>query len=341
MQEIVVLIPAFRPDEQLVMLAERLHQAGLKLLIINDGSEVTYEPIFERVSTIAGVLRSPYNEGKGAALKRGIEALPDIFPQCEGFITADADGQHRYEDIMRVKERLEKGAGMVLAVRKLQGKAPAGIEFSNNLSRVAYTVLNGHYFDDNQSGLRGFAIQHREWLLKVRGSKYDYEMNVLCYADKQRIPIDTLPIKTIYIDEDKGSHFNLIGDTIRIFRRLFSTLWASFLGAMIWLVLAVVGVALWGYLGSVPTLYVAGLVSASATVLLNRYVIFKEITYRDGWRTYLWALLRAVVYSSAMIAFGLFAPAVPSMLALALITLAVLLLEYYAHMFRHSIWKRK
>ena len=341
MQEIVVLIPAFRPDEQLVMLAERLHQAGLKLLIINDGSEATYEPIFERVATIAGVLRSPYNEGKGAALKRGIEALPEIFPQCEGFITADADGQHRYEDIVRVKDRLEKGKEMVLAVRKLQGKAPAGAQFSNDLSRVAYTVLNGHYFDDNQSGLRGFSIKHRDWLLKVRGNKYDYEMNVLCYADKQRIPIDTLPIKTIYIDEDKGSHFNLIGDTFRIFRRLFTTLWASFLGAMVWLVLALIGVSLWGYWGSVPAIYVAGLVSATLTVLLNRYVIFKEITYRDGIRTYLWALLRAIFYSGAMLSFGLFAPEFPPILALLLIALAVLLLEYYFHMFHNTIWKKK
>ena len=59
MREIIVVIPAFRPDEELIRLAEQLHKEGLKLLIINDGSEASFDPIFEAVAPYGQILRSP------------------------------------------------------------------------------------------------------------------------------------------------------------------------------------------------------------------------------------------------------------------------------------------
>ncbi len=341
MSEIVVVIPALRPDEELVRLAEQLHKEGLKLLIVNDGSEAIFDPVFAAVEPFAKVLRAPFNEGKGAALKRGIAALPEQFPDCTAFITADADGQHRPADILRVKERLEAGSSMVLTVRRMKGKIPARSKFGNDLSRVVYTVMNGHYFDDNQSGLRGFDLSHREWLLAVQGNKYDYEMNVLCYADKQQIHIDTLPIDAVYIDGNRSSHFNPVADTVRIYKRLFASVWASCLGVLVWAVLSIASLALWGYQGSIVTVPGAVMLSATLTVLLNRYVVFRRIRYRDGVRTYLCALIRAAVYTGVLFPVAVFVPAFPPILALALTAFLVVPMEYYLHKFRHGIMNKK
>lgn len=341
MAKIVVVIPAFRPDEELIRLAEQLHKEDLDLLIVNDGSEAIYDPIFEAVTPFGKVLRAPFNEGKGAALKRGITALPKEYPDCTGFITADADGQHRPADILRVKERLEAGNSMVLTVRRLKGKIPARSKFGNDLSRIVYTVMNGHYFDDNQSGLRGFDLSHREWLLEVQGNKYDYEMNVLCYADKQQVRIDTLPIDAVYIDGNKSSHFNPVADTVRIYKRLFSSVWASCLGVLVWAVLSVVSLLLWGYRGALVSVPGAVMLSATLTVLLNRYVVFRKIRYRDGVRTYLCALIRAAVYTGVLFPVAVFLPQFPPILALALVSVLVVPMEYYLHKFRHGIMHKK
>lgn len=342
MREIVVVIPAFRPDEELVRLAEQLHKSGLKLLIVNDGSESIYDPIFDGVRPYAQILRSPFNEGKGAALKRAIEALPEVYPECEAFITADADGQHRPADILRMREMLENGSSVALSVRRLKGKIPARSKFGNDLSRIVYTVINGHYFDDNQSGLRGFDICHRDWLLKVEGKKYDYEMNVLCYADKQDLKIDTMPIDAIYIDGNKSSHFNPVADTIRIYKRLFSSVWASLLGVGLWALLTFIPLFILGYRFCGLVVPGAVMLSATVTVLLNRYLVFRKVKYNDALRTYLCALIRGAAYTGTMQLCAILIPAVfPAWLAMALIALLVIPLEYYLHKFRHSIMVKK
>lgn len=199
----VVLIPAYKPDNELIKLVDEIHEKGLSILIVNDGSGEKYNHIFETVKDKAEIVHAPKNEGKGCALKRGIAAIMEKFPDCKNFITADADGQHKVADIIRVQEKLAEGHSMVLTMRTMRGKIPARSLFGNILSRWIYTILTGHNLLDNQSGLRGFSVEHARWLLNVAGDKYDYEINVLYHADKQSIHMATIPIDAIYIDGNK------------------------------------------------------------------------------------------------------------------------------------------
>ena len=70
---IVVLIPAYKPDEALLRLLSELEGEGLSALVVDDGSGPDYAPVFARAAEKATVLRAPRNEGKGAALIEGIE----------------------------------------------------------------------------------------------------------------------------------------------------------------------------------------------------------------------------------------------------------------------------
>lgn len=91
----VVLIPAYQPDERLITLVEELTEAGLGVLVVDDGSGPVYSHIFNRLGGQVKLLSYRNNQGKGAALKRGMRLLTKEFPEAEYFITADADGQHR------------------------------------------------------------------------------------------------------------------------------------------------------------------------------------------------------------------------------------------------------
>lgn len=293
----IVLIPAYHPDECLCELVQRLSAEGFGILVVDDGSGAAYRPIFERVMACAYVLTAEKNGGKGSALKLGMRALKTHFPDMQWFITADADGQHRVEDILRVRQELRSGADFVLTMRKLHRRIPLRSKIGNDLSRFIYTLLSGHFLRDNQSGLRGFAAEHIDWLLQVAGEKYDYEMNTLYYADKQHVSITTLPIDAIYIDGNKSSHFDPIKDTLRIYRRLFASAAGSFASQLLAELLVLVASMLFQFNYLHYTLPTAGVLALGLHLILDRVVIFRNILYRDSMRQTIHTIARFVVYT--------------------------------------------
>lgn len=332
-----VVIPAYQPDEQLVSLVKQLTENNFSVLIVNDGSDAECNGIFAQCEEFAKIIHSPENEGKGAALKRGFSAVTEFFPEEENIITADADGQHRVEDIIRVREKLESGSDFVLTVRYLQGKIPFRSKFGNVLSRMVYTVMNGHYFDDNQSGCRGFHKKHINWLLAVKGDKYDYEMNMLCYADKQGIKIATMPIKAIYIDGNKSSNFNPVKDTLRIYKRLFSSLWPSILSVVLWEVLAFAISFFMTYEQAQIAVPTAVMLSTLLSIVLQRFVVFRKVVYKDYFRTLLFGAIRASAYTGFLNLVGLFTQRIPIFIVVNIAVVLVLVVEYQVHRIMHRI----
>lgn len=327
----IVLIPAYKPDEEMCFLAKTLQQQGFDILIVNDGSGAEYNEIFESVSPYATVISHLHNKGKGRALKTGMEYIRDNCPECEFFITADADGQHRAHDIVRVREELKNGSLFVLTTRLLGRNIPKRSKFGNDLSRVIYTLSTGRYFKDNQSGLRGFSAENIDWLLKVKGEKYDYEMNMLYYASKQAIPVTTLDIEAVYIDGNRSSHFNPVKDTVRIYRLLFSSAKASIITA----ILAQIAIFVCALVTDVPydSIYVvtAGLGAAVTAYVINKFFIFNNVDFRDGGRTMLFTFFRYILYALGSAVITSFLPFVPLFIAFNFCALLGLPIRYFAH----------
>ena len=72
---LVVLIPAYKPDERLAVLVARLRGArrDCAVLVVDDGSGPQYAPFFSAARTRgAEVVSSPVNQGKGQALRTGL-----------------------------------------------------------------------------------------------------------------------------------------------------------------------------------------------------------------------------------------------------------------------------
>lgn len=327
----VVVIPAYEPNNNLVELVKTLSFQGYGVLVIDDGSGEKFKNIFEKVSLYPNtfVIANECNMGKGATLKHGISRIREFFPECRIFVTADADGQHRVEDIDKVRAELESNARMVLTVRIRKGKIPFRSRFGNDLSKFVYTILTGHYFTDNQSGLRGFRIEDSEWLTRVRGSKYDYELNVLFYADKQMIPITTIPIDAIYIDDNKDSHFSPVRDTILIYRRLFSTAWPSFATVITWGAIMLIVSFFLKY--NLFFLHIPGfgVICTFISVIFYRFIVLRRFKYRDGLRSIIYALFRYSLYTAGVAILHFIFGWLPLFVALAIIVAALLPVEYY------------
>ena len=65
--EEIVLMPAYMPDKKMINAVCELWEAGLSVLIVDDGSGSVYDPVFEAVASKAEVIRFRENRGKGAA----------------------------------------------------------------------------------------------------------------------------------------------------------------------------------------------------------------------------------------------------------------------------------
>lgn len=331
-----MIIPAYNPDVRLEILVEKLYEYGFGIIVVNDGSRAEYRTVFDRVADKAEVIHIEKNGGKGGALKRGMRELLNIFPDCKRFITADADGQHKPEDILRVRDELRLGAEFVLTVRNFRGDIPARSKFGNILSRVIYTVLTGHYFVDNQSGLRGFKTEHINWLTRVGGEKYDYEMNMLYIADKQAIPITTILIEAVYIDGNSSSHFDPVRDTMRIYRRLFKSAWVSFAVFGIYEQLIFLISAIMGYSFLHITLPTVGAIAAALTFIFNKFIAFRRFKYNDWMRMISFTILRFMTYTAGCLISMLALPNMPLFIAFNLVSAVLVPAEYYLRKLMHN-----
>ena len=110
---------------------------------------------------------------------------------------------------------------------------PARSEFGNKLTRRVMKYLAGVSVSDTQTGLRGIPADFMKSLLTLKGERFEFETNMLMETKKLGIRIIEVPIKTIYIEDNRTSHFNPIKDSIRIYmtfgKFLFSSLSSSVL----------------------------------------------------------------------------------------------------------------
>lgn len=220
-RRIVVLIPAYKPNEALVRLTRQLVSTGFMVVVINDGSGIEYNYYFSMLPTEALVLNHTVNMGKGRALKTGLEYIHRHFPSIEGVVTADADGQHLLEDIIKVSGELESHNGsLILGSRRFDGKVPLRSRLGNLMTRWIFAASSGKMVTDTQTGLRGIPYRMIPEMAGIEGDRYEYEMNMLLSAARGKAEIREVPIRTVYIRGNESSHFRAVRDSLMIYGRI-------------------------------------------------------------------------------------------------------------------------
>jgi putative flippase GtrA len=189
------------------------------VVVVDDGSGPECRAIFE-AAAVEGVtvLRHVVNLGKGAALKTGLNAAACAFPGQVGVVTADADGQHKVSDILRTARALEANpASLVLGVRDFRGAVPLRSRIGNGVTRAVLRFVTGQSLSDTQTGLRGIPMSFVPDLLRAKSTGYDFELDMLLTCRDARREIVETGIETVYIDRNRGSHFNPLLDSMRVY----------------------------------------------------------------------------------------------------------------------------
>ena len=286
MERITVLIPAYKPDEKMLVTLDELIKAGFSdILVVNDGSGEAFETIFEEVKkkSQCTLLVHPENKGKGAALKTAFRYFLDNREDKKCIVSADADGQHLTKDIIATAMAAAEQEKVVLGVRDFTDpNVPARSKMGNQITCGVFRLFFGMKIQDTQTGLRAFPRKYLEEILKAKGDRYEYETNMLFIMNRKKIPLHEVKIETVYIEENKSSHFRVVRDSIRIYALILKYLLSS-VGSAVLDELAFFLFKNMGFLANIipiPLTFTAAIlarvVSSLSNFFVNAKVVFGE-----------------------------------------------------------------
>lgn len=226
MPPVPIIVPALDPDDNLPALLRAIlrDSRARPVILVDDGSGPAAAPHLAAAAGLPGVVRleHPRNLGKGAAIKTAIRYCLDHIPDCPGVVTADSDGQHTPADILATAVALaDHPGGLILGVRDFRAPGiPARSRLGNRLSRLVYR-LAGVHVADTQTGLRGIPRHLLPALLDIPYDRYEFETAMLIEAARRNLAVQEQPIRTVYLNQNRGSHFAPLRDSIRIYRVLW------------------------------------------------------------------------------------------------------------------------
>jgi len=319
LSKISVVLPSLDPDEKLIRVVDGLLEHGFTdIILVNDGSKAENLHYFTDLAAAhpeIHLLHHEVNKGKGAALKNAFRYFLENRPEGYGVVTVDGDNQHHPEDTRRCCEQMMASGNIVLGCRDFnQEDVPARSSFGNKTTSLIFKIFVGMTISDTQTGLRAIPRKQLEVLAQIAGERFEYETNMLLAMKDNGMAFDEVKIRTVYIEENKSSHFRVIHDSWRIYKLILKHF---FLYTISSLVSSVVDIALFALLSMVlqnvvsafVLTAVAGISARIVSSLLN-FFMNKKLVFQTNVST-----------GKAMVRY--FALAIPQMAAQVLLTQGV------------------
>jgi glycosyltransferase involved in cell wall biosynthesis len=280
-----IVIPSLNPTNELPSLIDELGERE-KIIIVDDGS--SDKTIFDTLKLRANVflITHPENKGKGAAIKTAAAFIAEHFPSS-GFVTADDDGQHTADDIIKVRAAIDQSPGaLILGVRNFSERdVPIRSKMGNFSTSVIFKIRTGRTLRDTQTGLRGIPASLVGKLGEIPGTRFDYEITMLTQFSDQNVPFVYVPISTVYKSGGRKSNYRTFTDSVKVIKGIlyrsqprgvfqFSKFGlSSFLSACIDVGLYYV---FYQFMPILPALYIARLLSGVFNFTVNRNLVFES-----------------------------------------------------------------
>lgn len=205
----VFIIPVYNEGQVIVRVIRDVLKQFDNVVCVNDGS--SDNSAAEIATTDAYLLNHPINMGQGAALQTGIE-FARLLPGIKYFVTFDADGQHRIEDVQKMLETIhEDDIDIVLGSRFLGSTIgmtttklivlKLAIRFSNFTSGLKLT--------DTHNGLRVFGRKVAEEL-QITMPDMTHASEILEIIANNKYKYKEVPVTIEYTDYSRSKGQSLV-----------------------------------------------------------------------------------------------------------------------------------
>ena len=288
LSNISVVLPSLDPDEKLQLVIDGLLEYGFTdIILVNDGSKPENMHYFEAAAQHPQVhlLHHEVNRGKGAALKTAFAWFLENRPDAAGVVTVDGDNQHHPEDTRNCCEQMLKTRRMVLGVRDFSlPDVPARSKAGNKITSFVFKIFVGMKISDTQTGLRAIPRKDLGLLASIEGDRFEYETNMLLAMKTNAIAFDEVKIRTVYIEENKSSHFRVIHDSWRIYKLILAHFFRYTVSSLISAVVDTAGYALLsrifssmlsGFALTAAAGVTARVISSLLNFFMNKKLVFK------------------------------------------------------------------
>lgn len=207
--DVAIIIPAYNEGTAIAETINSIPKKFRHIICIDDGSK---DDTAQQIrSTRAQLVSHPINLGQGAALQTGID-FGLLSDNIKYFVTYDADGQHRMEDVETMLQYIRNHPVDIVLGSRFLGKAEnistlkklilkAAIKFSNLSSGVKLT--------DTHNGLRVFNRKVAEGL-KLQMADFAHASEIIDRIGEKKYSYKELPVTIIYTDYSRSKGQSVI-----------------------------------------------------------------------------------------------------------------------------------
>jgi len=194
-----------------------------EVLVVDDGSTDATASVVETVASSAPeiqLLRVPLRRGKGAAVRRGMQAAVGRLQ-----LFADADGATPIQELARLEQAVTSGADLAIGSRSLASRLP-----NYTVQARFYRTILGGLFNSivQQSGLRGivdtqcgFKLFRQTVAADLFGISsiegYGFDLELLYVAQQRGYRIAEIPVNW---SDQPGSKVRVLRDGLAMLREL-------------------------------------------------------------------------------------------------------------------------
>ncbi len=224
---VAILMPAYDEPGRLAatlagVRAGAAELGGVSVFLVDDGSEPPIlssalpcpTPAFRLVLARHGV-----NLGQGAALETARQlALRE--PPFAAYVTMDADGQHRIEDLAALVAAVAAGADVALGDRfRGDSNVPAARRLLIHGARVFERALTGLRLSDAHNGYRAFSRRALSQV-QIRENRMAHATEITRQISRGRLQVVEVPVSVRYTGETLAKGQRSLG-AFAVLRDLF------------------------------------------------------------------------------------------------------------------------
>lgn len=226
-----VLIPVYNHPRGVTLVVEQIRELELPILLIDDGSDSDCAAVLDELAKQGcHLLRLPFNQGKGAAVRAGLAKAEEL-----GFSHAlqiDADGQHAIDDLPAFLRQLPCNPEALVAGYPQYDESVSLTRFYGRYATHIWVWINTLSLDirDSMCGARLYPLANVNKLLLQTpcGDRMDFDTEVLVRWHWAGGSVVNLPVRVHY-PTDGVSHFRLWRDNT-----LISAMHARLFFGMLW-----------------------------------------------------------------------------------------------------------
>jgi glycosyltransferase involved in cell wall biosynthesis len=205
---VAIIIPVYNEEEVIADVIKSVLKHFKYVVCVNDGSKDG--SLLEILKTGAYLVDHPINMGQGAALQTGIEFARQL--PVDYFVTFDADGQHRIQDVKTMLKEIKTGKYDIILGSRFLGETigmktskriilKMAIQFSN--------ITSGLKLTDTHNGLRVFNRTVAEGM-QITLPDMAHASEILEIIADKKYKYKEIPVTIEYTDYSKAKGQSII-----------------------------------------------------------------------------------------------------------------------------------